>query len=148
MHICIQLQYTHTVESTLTSGWNRKETASDGCCLEWSNMQLLHGCFMAICMPSLCIFASFAIPPFLPLSFSNAKAPCLSHSLCSFLVFMYSQLVLVTAGSARLPQSIGHGWLANRSYTALKRQSDVVTWGMFTGCHIVCVCVWCCIQWH
>lgn len=43
--------------------------------------------------------------------------------------------------SACLPQTIGHGWMANRSYTTLKRQKVPISRGMFAGYHFVCVCV-------
>ncbi len=81
----------------------------------------------------------FACYPSFSTSPSNAKPPC------PFLSLFFSSLHVFTVSlghcSARLPQSIGHGWLANRSYTTLERQSVLVTQGMFTGCHIVCACV-------
>ena len=91
----------------------------------------LHLCFS--CYPSI----SISLALFLQ------NLPVSLH-LCSVMVCMYSQLVLVTALLAC------HTALAmvGCSYITLKRQSIPVTWGMFTGCYIVCVCVLCCIHWH
>lgn len=86
----------------------------------------LRGCSLVICMHFLCTCCPSAFT-----SLSNAKAPCLAPSPLLYALHVFT--VSLGHCSARLPQSIGHGWLANRSYT-LKWQNILVTRDMFTGC--------------
>lgn len=108
---------------------------------------LLSNLICNVCMVdsqrSVCIHcASFLSLPSLLIDFSLSlwckTSPSLSLSMLSYGLHVFS--VSLGHCSACLPQSIVHGWLANHSYTILKRQSVLVTWDMFTGCHIVYVC--------
>lgn len=126
MHIRIQLQYAHIVECTKdVDGAGTKQQAMVVAWIQVCFLVILHAFTLHLC---------FTCYPSYFTSLSNAKPPCLFLSLPLYGLHVFT--VSLGHCSARLPQSIGHGWLANCSYT-LKWQIILVTWGMFTGCHSV-----------
>lgn len=111
--------YDNNTHKLLEMLWPR-----NGCCLERSYMQLLHGRFFC------------DLHPF-PLHLCPSLMSNLPVSLSPLFYGLHVFTVSLGRRSALLPQSIGYGWLANRSSTTLKKQSVRVARVVFTGCHSV-----------
>lgn len=97
------------------------------------------------CIHSASLLHLLSPPFFFLTSLSNAKPPCLSLSLLFYGLHVFT-VSLGHCSAARLPQSIGHGWLANRSYTLKREKPSCYMGHVYRVSQCVRKCVLCCIH--